>query len=267
MLPAFGFSASACKALSSTSRLTASHHPQCSRRPQQPVAMGSRRGGRPARRGDGRRPNRVSELIRRELAPIVDDVFAQMPTSATAPTIVSVVDVRCSDDLRNARVSVSVLGSDDEKKLALSWLRENRRAMRFELAQCVRGMKSVPELSFVESEVAQAVRTVGILDMLAKKRAEKEADGMAVAPVEAAVEDLDMDAMADDPFVDVEGSEERSESSFNKDGIDYVDEDDDFADELIIEVDADDDEAEDAYDGMDDESVRQLLFKTPGGLS
>jgi ribosome-binding factor A len=244
--------------------------------PRRAVLMGRRFKGppgnaraRPARRGDGIRPNRVGEMIRREIAPIVDDAFAGMPElQANEPLLVSVVDVRCSDDLRNARVSVSIFGSDNQRVTALSWLKTNRRALRFELAQCMRGMKTVPELSFAESEVAQAVKTVGILNMLSREREEKMAglqnpsSGFMNGGDQG--EELDMDPMADNPFIE-QGAEEEAfydeTIARTPDEETLYDEDDDFEDEFIIDIDGDD---EDDFDEMGDDEVVSRLFKTTG---
>lgn len=223
------------------------------------VHCGRRGGGRDSkRRGDGRRSNRVGELIRREISAIIDDAFARSFSSqdSTAPVLVSVVDVRCSDDLRNARVSVSVLGTDEEKNSALRWLRGARKELRYELAQCVH-LKYIPELSFTESEMAQAVKTVDILNMLAKEREEKQllrskqAAGVGTVHTGAAStateSDLDMDASADDALIlddlDIDG---------------LIDEEDEADDALIVDVTDEDEDLE----VMSDDKVRSVLFNT-----
>jgi ribosome-binding factor A len=234
-------------------------------------APGSGR-ARPARRGDGVRPHRVGEMIRREISPIVDDAFAGMPEfREEQPLLVSVVDVRCSDDLRNARVSVSIFGSDEQRKSALSWLKENRRALRYELAQCLRGMKSVPELSFAESEVAQAVKTVGILNMLSRQREEKLTGPQQPNSVLAdddgvnGEDELEMDAMADNPFIDDDNVEEEAKYDGTivrtPEEEALYDEDDDYEDEFIIDIDGDD---EGDYEEMNDDEVVASLFRTSG---
>lgn len=243
---------------------------------------------RTPRRGDGRRPNRVGEMIRREMASILDNAFATMPSSAgIEPVLVSVVDVRCSDDLRNARVAVSVLGDDTQKASAISWLKENRKQLRFELAQGMRSMKYIPELTFAESEVAQAVKTVNIIDRLAQERRVKEAQnavsGARIGDVanvsESLSTDLEMDAMAEDPFVDlgdddiedgnivhtlslsntVEASDATEEDDF------IVDLDDDDEDDVNDDEDGDDDDDDDDFgdfEGVDDREVLAYLYKT-----
>jgi ribosome-binding factor A len=216
----------------------------------------------------------VSEVIRREVAGIVDGAFAamgKMDEAAAGPVFVSVVDVRCSDDLKNARVGVSVLGTEEQRRLALGWLKENRRALRWELAQGVKGMKSVPELNFAESEVAQAVKTVGIIDRLARERAAR-AGGGGGAAAGAAADGPEMDAMAEGAFLEEEGEYDPACARTAEEEALY-DEDDDFDDSFIVEVDADEGGGEDDadadadavvrdYGAMADDEVLGLLFKT-----
>lgn len=229
-------------------------------------------------RGDGRRPFRVGEVVRRELARIVDEVFqanggeiAGIDGESKSKVFVSVVDVRCSDDLRNATVGVSVLGTETQRKLSLAWLKENRKAVRFELAKAMAGSKRVPDLSFAESEVAAAVRTVGLLDRLTKEREGKEDE-----VGEAGEEDLEMDAMAKGAFLDGDVEEEAfyDVAPRSEDEERLYDDDDDFDDDMVVELDGDlgDDEDDDIledsilagdYADMEDEKVRDLLFKTP----
>lgn len=189
-----------------------------------------RRGGRQNRfaHGDGRRPNRVGELIRRELGPIIDDMFARaFRRSDSMPMLISIVDVKCSDDLRNARVNVSVFGTEKEKADTFDWLRKVRKEARFKLAQCVQ-LKHIPELSFHESEMAAAIKTVDIINRLALEREKKQkTEVMNNSENEATWnpqgdEDLDYDASADDALIfedddddaviiDIDGGEEKQE--------------------------------------------------------
>lgn len=209
-------------------------------------------GGRDKRRGDGRRPNRVGELIRREISAIIDNVFAHSHRNEdkSSPVLISVIDVTCSDDLRNARVSVSVLGSDEERVNAISWLRSARKEIRYELAQSVK-LKYIPELSFTESEMAQAVKTVGILNRLATEREQKQMprSGQSAKVGSSNFEpDMGFSSSASDALIledlDVDG---------------LIDLDDDASDALIVDVPGDDE-----FENMDDDQVRRELFNTLG---
>lgn len=212
------------------------------------TARRSGHGARDRRRGDGRRPFRVGELIRREMSVIIDGALArgaaeEGETAVISGCMVSVVDVKCSDDLRNAQVSVSVFGGDEQRVAALALLRRVRRDLRFELAQALQ-LRHVPELSFVESEMAAAVDTVNILNKLARER---EAKGRVNEEVSLPSDDeLDLDASADDGLI-------------LDDELDDVELEDDADDDALI-IDVDEDGMD--FENMSDEAVRRQLFNT-----
>lgn len=188
---------------------------------------------------DGRRRNRVGELIRREIGAIIDNVFAREVTrsgdaaAGGIPMLISVVDVKCSDDLRNARINISLLGAEneDEKRKTFEWLKTSRREIRYKLAQCVR-MKYIPDLSFHESEMEDAVNTVTILNQLERQRQRKQKirgndlnDVVINTDEYGNKDELDYDSTTDD------------------DGL-IFDEDDDDDGLVIVNVEGDDDEGE-----------------------
>lgn len=225
--------------------------------PPRVVIVCGRRGnsGRDSRRrGDGRRPNRVAELIRREMSPIIDDAFSRAfaDDDDTSSVFVSIVDVKCSADLRSARLSVSVLGTDEQKNKALQWLKGARKELRFELAQCVQ-LKYIPELSFMESEMVQALKTVNVLDRLVKEREEKRARSLQATgemngmlneeTLYTAGQDLDLDASADDGLI---------LDDLEIDGVFDLDGDDD---PHIVDVTDDDEQLE----GMNDDDLKRAF--------
>lgn len=208
------------------------------------VTVECKRGGRYSRsgHGEGRRSHRVGELIRREVGKIIDDTISTTYRSNTGNALlISVVDVKCSSDLRNARVSISVLGSSEQRGEAVSYLRQSAKEIRFQLAQSIR-MKYVPDLSFVESELADATSTVQILNMLTREREEKARRTSELADSTVGVNvglssdgtlkdnSLDYDTLAEDALI------------FDDDDID----EDDMDGLNIVDIeDADDDEVDD----------------------
>ncbi|KAA8498832.1 Ribosome-binding factor A [Porphyridium purpureum] len=119
-----------------------------------------------------RRPNRVAEMIKREISMVLRDQYTTharfhgLPSWSTL--MLSVMDVNVSPDLRNARIEVSMAQADMSR--VLKWLNGNRRTLRYEMAQRMTHMKIMPDLYFKESGAGGAFRTVSILDELAKKR-------------------------------------------------------------------------------------------------
>lgn len=219
-------------------------------------------GGRDRRRGDGRRPNRVGELIRRELSPIINDFLSRSFKSSkpvASAVLVSVVDVRCADDLRNATVSISVLGTDEQRQEVLRWLKSARKDLRFALAQAVY-LKYMPDLCFEESEMSQAVKTVNVLNKLEREREGRKTGAASRGETDSVFSSIsstsldskgedDMD-LSDDGIImdDLDGFE------------DEIDEDDSAEDAIIIDVDG----GEESMEGLSDESVRDVLYKTLG---
>jgi ribosome-binding factor A len=92
---------------------------------------------------------------------------------------VTVTRAKVSDDYRNAKVFVSILGSPKQKKLSLAALKHARGFVQAELSRRIR-MRVFPEILFVLDEsIEKAFKMSQILDGLARERAE---GGPAPAP-------------------------------------------------------------------------------------
>jgi ribosome-binding factor A len=89
-----------------------------------------------------KRADRVSDQIKQEIADI-------LMRKIKDPRIgfVTVTDVDLADDLRNAKVFVSVYGGDEEKKASLQGLKSAAPFIRSELGKRMR-MRCVPEILF-----------------------------------------------------------------------------------------------------------------------
>lgn len=107
-----------------------------------------------------RRTIRVDQLLKQEIARIIGDLKDPRIGFAT------VMDVRTSPDLRHARVFVSVLGSQDEKQVALDALTGARGFIRSRVGQEVT-LKYLPELHFeLDRTLEQAARIEELLEDL-----------------------------------------------------------------------------------------------------
>jgi ribosome-binding factor A len=112
-----------------------------------------------------RRTIRVDRLLKQEIARVLGDL--------KDPRIgfLTVMDVRTSPDLRHARVFVSVLGSEDEKQVALDALSGARGFIRSRVGQEIT-LKYLPELHFeIDRTLEQAAR---IEELLEDRRGEGE---------------------------------------------------------------------------------------------
>ena len=100
---------------------------------------------------------RVNELVQRELSDILRKRYQ---SEAVAMTI---AEVRVSPDLRDARVFVAVIGSDEEAEKKLKWIRSKAVDIREELSRRI-VLKYLPKFEYLLD--TSAVRGSRILQML-----------------------------------------------------------------------------------------------------
>ena len=193
--------------------------------------------------GRSKRQERVGHLVRSELATIINlgaPLSIADPDSSMLETDlrrrISIVNADVSPDLRQARVTVSIIGDSKtpdemmDKRRAYSWLVSNAYSIRHELAKRLSHLKVLPNLTFVEVDVGGAVDVMQLIDKVSKgyKR-----------------ESIDMDFVTSD-----EDSDEDDEFEFDDDDDDMEFEDDEF------EFDEDDDEEED--DDFEDTKPKRI---------
>jgi ribosome-binding factor A len=105
-----------------------------------------------------KRADRVSALLQRELGTLISEELRD-PRIAFA----TVTAVEVTDDLRSARVYVSVLGDAEAGERTMIGLAEARNFVRHELGSRT-DLRFVPELTFVADHSAErAVRIAGLL--------------------------------------------------------------------------------------------------------
>ncbi len=114
-----------------------------------------------------RRPERVAEQVREEITQIVgyelDDPRLSM---------VTVTDVRMSENLREARVYVIIEGDDSEAAQAMRALNHAAPYVRRQLGM-VLNLKYTPEIHFVRDTVEEsATRVEALLSEIAKENSQ-----------------------------------------------------------------------------------------------
>jgi len=103
---------------------------------------------------------RVNELVQRELS---DILHRHYQSEAVAITI---TDVRVSPDLHDARVLISVLGSEEAAEQKLRWLRTKAVDIRQELGRRI-VLKFLPKFEYaLDKSVRQVERLTRLLDEL-----------------------------------------------------------------------------------------------------
>ena len=107
-----------------------------------------------------RRTERVNELLRHELSQLIGRDLKDPRLAG----IVTVTIVETSNDLKRARVSVSVMGSPKVKEATMRGITSASGYMRRELAKRL-SLKYVPDLSFVlDDSLDQADHIYRLLD-------------------------------------------------------------------------------------------------------
>lgn len=115
-----------------------------------------------------RRANRVAELIKREIGKILLTDFKKPEIG-----FVTVTDVDLTDDLKLARIYISVYGPPEKQKQSLQILQESVAFFRREIAQRIQ-LRFVPELRFdYDNTGERAVRVFEILEKLKQEKKKK----------------------------------------------------------------------------------------------
>ena len=96
-----------------------------------------------------RRPERVADILREEISQIVGYELEDPRL-----TMVTVTDVRLSDNLRDAQVFVTVIGDEAEHQLALSALRHAAPYVRKQLSLSL-NLPRTPEIHFIRDRVEE----------------------------------------------------------------------------------------------------------------
>ena len=99
---------------------------------------------------DMRRTERVNELLREEISQIVGYELEDPRL-----TMVTVTDVRLSENLKAARVYVTVAGNEEEHRTALIALRHAAPFVRKQLGLSL-NLPRTPEIHFVRDKVEEA---------------------------------------------------------------------------------------------------------------
>ena len=116
-----------------------------------------------------RRPERVADIIREEISQIVGYELEDPRL-----TMVTVTDVRLSDNRRDAQVFVTIAGNEAEHQLALTALRKAAPYVRKQLSLSL-NLARTPEIHFVRDTVEEHGQRVDrLLQQLAAEERMKD---------------------------------------------------------------------------------------------
>jgi len=111
---------------------------------------------------NSRRSARVNHILRQELS----NLLLRQVKDPRLSAFVSLTEVRVSQDLRQARVFVSIMGSDEEKAAVLAGLRSAANYLRHELRELI-DLRYIPALTFIlDDSIERGVRILTTLSKL-----------------------------------------------------------------------------------------------------
>ena len=111
-----------------------------------------------------KRSDRVNALLQRELGTIISEELRDPRIAFSTVTAVEI-----TDDLRSAKVHVSVLGDEEQIASTMKALEEAKAYLRHEVGSRV-DLRYVPELSFVSDRSAERSARISTLLREAKEQ-------------------------------------------------------------------------------------------------
>ena len=107
-----------------------------------------------------RRTERINDQLREEISDLIRRELKDPPIGG----LVSITEVDVSPDLRNAKVFVSVMGTDEEKTSTLRALAAASHFIQRELRRRLT-IRRMPELSFIaDDSIEHGARILSLLD-------------------------------------------------------------------------------------------------------
>ena len=114
-----------------------------------------------------RRSERLQNQIRSDLSEMLQREVVDPRLSSGV--LISITDVELTEDLRYARVFLSILGSDEQVRAAFAGIQHAAGYLRRGLAQRLM-MRFVPELNFqLDSSVERGARVLELLKEISKE--------------------------------------------------------------------------------------------------
>jgi ribosome-binding factor A len=116
-----------------------------------------------------KRSERVQELLRHEISQYIQEV--------TEPRLgfVTITGVKVSDDLMDAKIFFSVLGTEDEKSESSEILKRMIPSIRHHIGRKLESLYKAPRLEFVyDSTPERAQKVTDIIKQISKERDSKD---------------------------------------------------------------------------------------------
>ena len=119
------------------------------------------------------RTNRIAEEMKKEISGIIQNELKD----PRLPKLISITSLNVTKDLRYAKVYISVLGSDEEKKNAINGLRCAAGFIRREVGHRVQ-MRYTPELQFeLDNSIEQGAYITKLINQTMKSEQQPKNEG------------------------------------------------------------------------------------------
>jgi ribosome-binding factor A len=116
------------------------------------------------------RINRISEEVKKEVSNIIQNEIKD----PRLPKLVSITAANVTKDLRFAKIHVSVLGNDEEKKNAITALKSAAGFIRREVGHRIQ-LRYTPELQFeLDNSIEQGVYLTKLINETVKDEKSEE---------------------------------------------------------------------------------------------
>ncbi len=111
---------------------------------------------------------RINEEIKRELSQLID----QELKDPRIHTMISIIRVETTNDLKYSKVFVSIMGTEEEKNEALEGLKSAKGFLRKELAKRL-NLRNTPEILFqLDESIEYSIHMEQLINKINKKSGE-----------------------------------------------------------------------------------------------
>lgn len=118
------------------------------------------------------RAERISEAIKR----LVSELLQRRLKDSRISGMVSVTDVEVSNDLRHARIFVSIFGEEEVQNQTMAGLQSATGKVRSEVAKSL-GLRFAPELDFRrDTSIERGARISALLEQISREKREVGSD-------------------------------------------------------------------------------------------
>lgn len=125
-----------------------------------------------------RRTDRINGLFREEIS----ELLLRHVKDPRISGLITVTEVENSEDMRHAKVYISVMGTEEERKSALAGLQAAAGFIRHELVQRL-SLRRIPDLTFIRDDsIERGTRVLQIMHELEREENAKKSVPPGSAP-------------------------------------------------------------------------------------